>query len=135
MQGVMGLWTVLMEVMKAAAVSSSQIFIFLNFELFCTIKTFISSCFGVGTSRAEATEFLLHSFCDSWVMISYQFTSDLVAELAKFLWEGGLTVMGVLESCTVYCSCAEEQGSKVNYRVNLVSWEGSNFVVCNHGLH
>lgn len=34
MQGVMGLWTVLMEVMKAAAVSSSQIFIFLNFELF-----------------------------------------------------------------------------------------------------
>lgn len=31
MQDVMGLWTVLMEVMKAAAVSSSQIFIFLKF--------------------------------------------------------------------------------------------------------
>lgn len=30
----MGLWTVLMEVMKAAAVSPSQMFIFLNFELF-----------------------------------------------------------------------------------------------------
>lgn len=34
MQGVMGLWTVLMEVMKAAAVSTFQILIFLNFELF-----------------------------------------------------------------------------------------------------
>lgn len=33
-QSVMGLWTVLMEVMKAAAVSPSQMFIFLNFELF-----------------------------------------------------------------------------------------------------
>jgi len=34
MQSVMGLWTVLMEVTKAAAVSPSQMFIFLNFELF-----------------------------------------------------------------------------------------------------
>lgn len=70
-------------------------------------KDFISSCFGVGTSQAAGTEFLLHSLCDSWVMISYQFTSDLVAQFAKFLWEGGLTITGSL-SCTAYGNYAKD---------------------------
>lgn len=80
------------------------------FELwtFCTIKTFISSCFGVGTSWAARTTFLLHSLCDGWVMISYHFTTDLVSELAKVFGRVGLQLWGALKSCTAYCRCAED---------------------------
>lgn len=65
----MGLWTVLMEVMKAAAVSPSQMFIFLNF---LHNKALYSSCFGVGTTHAAGTEFL---FCDSNEQLSVYFRS------------------------------------------------------------
>lgn len=73
---------------------------------FYTIKIFITSCFGLGTSHAGGTEFLLHSLCDIGVMISYQFASDLVAEFAKFLWEGGLPVMRSLRQL----HCLLQQG-------------------------
>jgi len=41
-------------------------------------------------------EILLHTLSDKGVMISYQFTSGLVAELPKFLWESSLLLWGVL---------------------------------------
>lgn len=88
MQSVMGLWTVLMEVMKAVAVSSSEIFIFL---IFLHNKDLYFFLFGSGHKLGYRYWVFI-----AFSLISYQFTSDLVAELAKFLWEGGLTAMGSL---------------------------------------
>lgn len=85
MQGVMGLWTVLMEVMKAAAVSSSQIFIFLNF---LHNKDLYFLLFGNGyKSGCRYWVFIAFSLWQlgNGQFISYQFTSDLFADFAKFL--------------------------------------------------